>query len=304
MEKTMIERTSEFMENGKYDILADVILYGKKAVMKFRKRYDGYPEIKEWNFITGDAIIDSTAKIHHDFTIFDELDIKIDTSNIIDEAKNFFDELKIKNDKEKAEVLKIKLAEEYDNDFFLNELKPELESKGYIVKASLTKQEYIDTNGRSINLIVTADKKDFTIHKDWRGWIEVRNNVIDYKYSIKKTTRSRKINKIIEALKETITSDKAMWQRIGAKNKNSKDAKQTLESILGVSVKSEKEWHSYGNGKMGSGYETEYFVEEGKSLRFSVSKATDENEETKFYVTHLGAMNAEKLKKLYDLLNQ
>jgi len=58
-------------------VAVDFEVRGKKATMIIK---DGWnePELLEWRFITGDHLIDSTAKIMTDFSAFSVLDYEME----------------------------------------------------------------------------------------------------------------------------------------------------------------------------------------------------------------------------------
>jgi len=268
----------------------------------------------DWHFVTGDAVIDSAAKIQKDFSAFEMLDITVDATEIILEAKSFFESLKALKMANDAELAKIERAKSYDSNFFLKELMPALKAMNFNVSSSITKEDFVNNKG-SIELVIKTDVADFHIYHDYNGYVEVSNfKTFDQDQRVTRKTRSSKLNKILEIILDAIETDKNVTKRIKEKMTDLRDAKQTLESALGIEVICKKEYHSNSNycGRSKGGYETEYFIDakfkdggDYSCMKFEESsKRIDDKNVKGFRISRLPVItDMAKLKQIYELLS-
>lgn len=301
-EITLQEQTSNSRSVYK-EVLVDFEVKGKKATMIIKDGWDE-PKLVNWHFITGDHLIDSTAKIMPDFSAFCVLDYEVDISEILSDAKEFFNALKEEEKKKIEEKRKIERAKEYDTNYFVTALKPALETKGHTVKIHpATKEEYINS---CFNISLIIGDNNLFIEKDYRGWLQVNNN----KYGdsrIVKTTRSTRLEKWISLIEETIEADKYRIKTMKEEAKRLAGTKERLENVLGIEVMEKSEYHSSYNHR-GQGYYTPYFCKkserEYKEIKFVESSTTIDGVSVKgFVMSNLPIItDMEKLKKIYDLL--
>lgn len=320
MNATTVKRTGEFKllvkdeksRRSSYpEATVEVEIYGKNAEMTFQEGWETV-KLMEWHFVTGDAVIDSAAKIQTDFAAFDLLDITVDITEITNEAKAFFEALKVEKKAKEEEQAKINRGKGYDQSFFLNELKPALEAKGYTnVYASISREDYVNGKG-DLDLIIKTDDRKFRIDYDYHHWVRVSNGVYDQNQRVDRSTRSSKLPKILEMIGDAIESDKNIAKRIQEKITNLRGAKETLENALGIKMACKKEYHSYNNYGRGNrgGYETEYFVDEALKDEYSgvmkfteSSKTVDGKSVRGFQISNLPTItDMAKLKQIYELL--
>lgn len=318
MNTTTAKRTGEFKlvvkdekaRRSSYpEVTVEAEIYGKKAEMTFQEGWDTV-KMMEWHFVTGDAVIDSAAKIQTDFAAFDLLDITVDITEIIEEAKAFFAALKAEKKVKEEELKKVERAKAYDQNFFLNVLRPALKDKGYDVSPSITKEDFVNGKG-DIYLLLKTDARNFRVDYDYHGWVRVFNGAYEQDQRVDRTTRSTKLPKILETIDDAIASDKNITKRIKEKMESLKGAKETLESALGIEVVCKKEWHSnnaYGSRDRG-GYETQYFIDEKLKDGYGVmrfeegSKTVDGKSVRGFRITNMPTItDMAKLKQIYELL--
>lgn len=284
---------------------------GKNAEMEIVESFKD-ARLVDWHFVTGDAIIDSIAKIQSDFSAFEFLDIKVNIDEIIAEATSFFSSLKEEENAKKEELAKIERAEYYDSNFFFDELKPILEAKGYSATPSITKEDFVNCKGK-IKLIVNVNKVDFHVYYNSNGYVEVSNmKTFDQDQRVTRSTRSSKLQKILELIEDVIETDKHIVEQIKRKNENMRNAKQTLEATLGIKVVCKKEWHSNNySGRNKDGYYTEHYIdakfeESGyyNCMRFEESSKSIDGKTVKgFKISQLPVItDMTKLKQIYELL--
>ena len=308
METIKAKKTSEMMlvesKRSSYKHVAvDFEVRGKKATMIIK---DGWnePELLEWHFITGDHLIDSTAKIMTDFSAFSVLDYEVDISQILTDAKTFFEALKEEEKKKKEEEAKIERGKTYDSHPYIITLKPALEAKGHTVTIHPpTKKEYVDSCS-DIRLVVD---NDFVVQRDWHNWFEVRNRKVG-QGSVNKTTRSTKVDKWVALVEDVIETDKYRVAAAKEKAKKLAGTKEKLEAVLGIEISEKSEYHSSYN-RRGPGYTTPYFCkktdnEYNVGIKFVESSVTVDKERVNgFVLSNLPVItDMEKLKKIYELL--
>lgn len=306
METIKARRTSEMSlveTKGYRQVAVDFEVKNKKATMIIKDGWHG-PELLEWRFITGDHLIDSTAKIMKDFSAFNLLDYEVDITELIMEARVFLDALKEAEKKKKEEEAKVKRGEVYDSHPYIVALKPALEAKGHVVTIHLsTKQEYVNSCF-DISLIVDGD---VFVQRDWHNWFEVSNR----KYGddkISRTTKSTKLEKWISVVEEVIDSNRYRVERKKEEDKKKASVKEKLETILGIEIEERSEWRSRYDRK-GSGYPTPYFCKKTDNtydvgIKFIESKKTVGTESVNgFVLRNLPIVtDMDKLKKIYELL--
>jgi hypothetical protein len=306
METIKAKKTSEMSlveAKGYRQVAVDFEVKNKKATMIIKDGWHG-PELLEWHFITGDHLIDSTAKIMKDFSAFNLLDYEVDITELIMEAGVFFDALKEAEKKKKEEEAKVKRGEVYDSHPYIVALKPALEAKGHVVTIHLaTKQEYV-SSCFDISLIVDGD---FFVQKDRHNWFEVSNR----KYGedkISRTTKSTKLGRWISVIEEVIESDRYRVERKNEEAKKKASAKEKLEATLGIEIEERSEWHSRHDRK-GSGYATPYFCKKTDNaydvgIKFVERSVTIDKESVNgFVLRNLPIItDMDKLKKIYELL--
>jgi len=317
MEKTIVKRTGEFIriieQSNKrfaYDrIMVNCEIYNKKAEMIFQDSYNHENVgIHSWRFITGDEVVDSQTKVHENFEMFKMLDIEVDNMGIIAEAKQFFIELE-----EKARLSRAKY---YDDNLFLKQLAPAIEAKGYKVSPTMTRDEYINKSYGDIELLVETDDSEFIVGHEYHGWVRAigTKNVDDGK-RVEKTTKSKKIDKMVETLEDAIKQEQNLIKLAKEKTTKLQNVKQILEDALGIEVELKKEWHTgYGSFRKASqGYYTEHFIDKKYSdngyyscLRFTESTKTVNGKRVRgFTISHLPTItDMKKLKQIYDLLTE
>ena len=330
MEKTTItvKRIGEFnvIENpnkrsGYKMVTVGCTINGKKAEMIIEEQYKYNPtdkaaKMKSWKFISGDVVVDATAKVFTDFLTFTEITgMEVDINDILFDAENLFAEMKKKEEEEKARRRVSERKTAYDRDYFRVTLKKELEEKGYKVVENTTREEYVGNN-RDMTLTVNGT---ILVGRDYHGWVEVRNNKGTYeKEGVQKTSRSSKTEKIVELVVWAVEADKVRTNRKKEELKALAEAKENLESILGIAMVEKKEYHSVNNGPRGrsTGYETSYFVDAkykdtySDGIRFVESNVQRMVDGKAVYVKGFSIKNmpcitdAAKLKKIYDLLNE
>lgn len=322
MEKTTIvaKRISgiqriEFKEkNYRTTVVVDASINGKTVQMIIQEKYkfnkeDRGAEMKSWRFITGDPIIDGSAKVMDDFSAYDILDFTVDINDILTDAENFFSELKKKEEEEKKEKRRIERDKEYDINVFISVIKPALEEKGRVV-AYTTKEQYLD--GHEIKLVVNGM---ITVSRD-----TFSSNIIAHngKYGndrIEKKTKSVKKEKIMAMIEEAINAEIYRNESILEKNNKALDTKKELENILGVKMVEKREYQSIP-GKPNQGREIEYFVEAKYEKTYADGLRIMARDTTKmvdgkpvylkgFSLTNLPCItDPQKLKAIWDILNK
>lgn len=314
MGKTIMaaKRTGEIViietnkRSGYKTVMVPFEINGKKAEMTLEEKYKSSYEANDravkmisWKFITGDKIVDSAAKIQTDFAMFDIFDITVDINDILFDVENLFESLKAKEKEEKEAQAKISRAKAYDKNFLLNIIKPALEEKGHEV-TSITKEEYM--NGHEISLTIDGH---IMAGYDFSGYLIAANSSYGND-RIEKKTKSSKKEKIISVIEEAVSAEDHRRKRIQKEKESLANAKEKLESILGIKMVEKKEWHSHPSGPRGrsEGYETSYFVDAKRKdsysdgPRFMVYDAG-------FRITQMPMItDPAKLKKIYDLLNE
>jgi len=334
MEKTTIavKRIGEFsvIENpnkrsGYKMVKTGCTINGKNAEMVIEEQYkstyepkptDKAAKMTSWKFISGDTVVDATAKVFTDFLTFTEITgMEVDINDILFDAENLFADLKKKEEEEKKAKEKIARAKAYDENYFITKLKPALEAKGHDVIVNITKEDFVTNSYRDVTLTVG---NGISVGRDHHGWLQVRNGKGHCDTGAEKSTKSGKLDKHIETIEWVINADKQRTARKKEELKALAGVKENLESILGIKMVEKKEYHSRPNGPRGrsEGYETSYFVDAkykdtySDGLRFvesNVSQVVDGKTVyvKGFAVTHLPTItDPAKLKKIYDLLNE
>lgn len=243
----------------------------KKAEMVVEEKYksqsdpaDRSARMVKWHFVTGDKLVDSTAKIMSDFKMFEEvLDIIVDINDIIFDAENYFEALKAA---EKAEADAKALAKRemfYDGHLLLKVIKPELEARGYKVELKWTKEQFLENTFRDMALVIEgAFDLHYADQYGKHGWVcvYVTDNPKD---KVEVITKSNKTEKIVDVVVTAIRRKKNDDEMKAAARKAKENTKERLEAWLGEPVVQKSEEKGYWTGGRSGSYQSYtdvYFV--------------------------------------------
>lgn len=273
---------------------------GKAAEMTITEQYKSSytpnergAKMIDWHFVTGDKMIDDTAKRFTDFSAFDIVDIEVDINDILFDAENFFEELKAK-EKEEADLKQKKEREIfYDNCFLIT------------VRIGCTKEEFVADSYRSMALVID----DLTLSDDKygkAGWVVSNGRYGNDK--IEERTRSNKTEKVVGIVVEALRVKKMREEEKAKEAAKKNDAKARLEAWLGEPViqKDEKKGY-YADAYRHKDYREAIYTHfvrasDPEGLRFTANKTY--NSETKEYEETFTVSNIPSTFKAADKMKQ
>lgn len=267
---------------------------GKKAAMTIREHYGPEAKMESWYFATGDPVIDGTATRQTDFSAFKLVDVDVDISGILADATEFFKKKKEEKEIEERRLRKVKRAKDYDESFFINVLKPALEAKGYSVGVPISKEDFVNNSYSDITLSVDGK---VVVGYDFHGWFEARSFDREYDLRINKTTKSRKVEKIVSTIEDVFSTRKYKIAEILKTTERNKTTKETLEGLLGVPILEKTEWHRHPWNRNAPGHETTYFTDENSTMLFVPSGKT-------FQMRLSRILPLDKVKRIYEIVRE